>query len=379
MPTKRLLTRINGRATSNTSFFLPANLRRLEVLTRVDARTLLWDHTVFPYVVSFMPAEDVRRLESKALSGAQAGSLSSLVKSVTQSSGNLRFCPSCASADSERFGESYWHRSHCLAAVRWCEIHRERLLRSTVQACATSRSYGAGLPQHQTGIEEDGEPDDAVLRTLAHISYVAASRREGHRSDWGQHYRRLALSKGFRTPTNDVASAKLAVDFSEFYGRKLLQALKCDPQGSEHMWPALMVRQFAGVPFSPLKHVLLQAFLGMCSVGQKTPPYKPPGKTPRDAVALDSEVAEAVRGAIRLVSEQQIRTTVTAILQGAGFWSAFRHDRQHFPLTVSELSAFRKSDASERKTGGRDAHRKRMSRRLPSPPPSAGTPVDRQE
>lgn len=45
---------------------------------------------------------------------------------------HLRFCPICVSEDRERFGESYWHRLHQLQGMNCCNIHKCRLIDSSV-------------------------------------------------------------------------------------------------------------------------------------------------------------------------------------------------------------------------------------------------------
>ena len=123
---KRLLSRLVGvTGRSNYPAFLPTNLPQIADQTRVDAKTLLWGHTVFPYVVAFMPTSEVARYEQKVLWGcpAENGSTASLVKSVTHGLPEFRYCSHCAKEDLATRGESYWHRSHCLPGVHICTIH----------------------------------------------------------------------------------------------------------------------------------------------------------------------------------------------------------------------------------------------------------------
>jgi len=44
----------------------------------------------------------------------------------------LRYCPICAEADRERYGESYWHRVHQMQGVDICPYHHCRLVDSSV-------------------------------------------------------------------------------------------------------------------------------------------------------------------------------------------------------------------------------------------------------
>ena len=360
---KPLLRKVTGKKVSNFSFFLPSQLGRLAALMGIEARELLWKHTVFPYVVAFMSAQEVARLQEKVLSDTATGCLSSLIKSVTKSLPCLRYCVRCASDDEATYGESYWHREHCLPAVRVCLVHDLPLFSSSIQASAASRSYGEGLPQHQIGTSEIVDVPPAALQSLARLSHVALRRSSGHKADWEVRYRKLAVARGFALGNDILASAQLARDISNFYGPSFLEGLGCSFDKPTKAWPSLMVRERTAVPFSPARHVLLQAFLLQCQRGPKALSNKPPGKKPRGYEALDAHVATQVRIAIRQARVRRVRTTVTALLRGTGYWSAFRHGRSKFPLTVAELNLFRQSEASERKVGGRAAHRRRMERR----------------
>lgn len=364
LPAKRLLLEVTGRSRSTLSFFLPSDLLRLAELMRVDVHKLLWDHTAFPYIVAFMAPADVDRFATKALAqDLQQGSVSSLIQSVTQGLPALRYCPDCMVDDIVERGESYWHRDHCLPATHVCGLHGTRLRLGDFATNIASRAYGMGLPQHQRGSPDLECPSDAMAQVLGRGSCQLMGRFDGHRSDWLSHYRTLALAKGFVMVTGEVASGQLATDLQATYSEDYLASLGCPVAEPSRSWPALMVRERIGVPFAPVKHVLMQAFLDSCAAGQKTLTYRPPGKVPRDANSLDDQLAKRVRRAVIRANLQNVQTTITQLMKDTGHWSAFRHDRSKFPQTTAELAAFRATEASERKLGGREAHQRNMARR----------------
>ena len=53
---------------------------------------------------------------------------------------NLRYCTICASEDREQFGESYWHILHQLQGMNYCNVHKCRLLDSSVAISERSSS-----------------------------------------------------------------------------------------------------------------------------------------------------------------------------------------------------------------------------------------------
>ena len=339
-------------------------LPRLAELMRMDARRLLWQHTAFPYITAFMASEVVARFEAKVLGdGARGGSLSSLVQSVTHGLPMLQYCPDCAFEDITEWGESYWHREHSLPATHVCSRHGNLLHRSRICASAASRAYAVGLPERQAGRPEAVALDREVLSTLAGLSQELLTRAQGHLSDWPEYYRQLSRSKGFVMVDGQVASGQMAADLRAFFGSAYVDALGCRVRDPGRSWPALMVREHTGVPFAPVKHVLLRTFLEHCDDSPKALSYRPPGRAPKDPSSLDERLAKRVRKAVVKVRLRNARTTVTQLMVATGHWGAYRHDRNRFPKTQAELLAFRLSEASERKLGGRAAHRKRMARR----------------
>ncbi|HSI49178.1 MAG TPA: TnsD family Tn7-like transposition protein [Ideonella sp.] len=364
VPAKRLLVEVTGRRCSNLSFFLPSSLSGLAELMSVNAHELLWEHTAFPYVVAFMAPADVDRFATKALGqDLQQGSVASLIQSVTQGLPALRYCPDCVLDDVAELGESYWHRDHCLPATHVCRRHGTRLRLGDFATKIASRAYGMGLPQHQRGRPDFAGPPDPTAKALALGSYELLSRIDGHTADWSTHYRTLALEKGFVMVTGEVASAQLAMNLQVAFGEAYLASLGCSVTEPGRSWPALMVRERVRVPFAPVKHVLMQAFLDGCNVEQKTLAYRPPGKVPRDASSLDEQLAKQVRKAAIRANLRNVQTTITQLMKDTGHWSAFRHDRSNFPKTTAELAAFRATEASERKLGGREGHQRNMARK----------------
>ena len=365
LPTKRLLQKIAGRTRSNYSFFLPSQLNRLAHLMRMDAHRLLWEHTAFPYLVAFMSPGDVARFESKVIAEQECvGSLSTLIQSVTKGLPALRYCPQCVHDDIVELGESYWHREHCLPATHWCLRHDIALFRSSIGARLASRAYSMGLPQHQRGEPDEVGLREETARMLATANRELLERRAGDERATFSVYRNLSLSRGFQMTGGDVAGAQMATDLAAFFDDDYLTQLGCPVHEARRPWPALMVRDWLTVPFTPVKHILLRSFLEQSDACPKKLSYRPPGKRPRSMSTLDAQLAMKIQKAAIRANIRNVQTTATKLLAAAGHWSAFRHDRSQFPLTVAELNAFKQTEASEHKLGGRTAHRLRMERRL---------------
>lgn len=363
-PPTRLVERICGRDRSNFSFFLPSMLARVGDLMRYDPQRLLWENTPFPFIVAYMSDEEMRRHEAKALSSTDAvGSLSALVQSVTTGLAAVKLCHQCAKDDVAEFGESYWHRAHSLPSAHVCLKHSQPLTLSSLTPRMSSRGLDIGVPQRLRGHPEVTGLDASLDRRLTELSVDLLKRAADYNTNWRSRHRGHALERGFATKTGEVAGTPLASQLRELFGKEYLAARSCFITDASRSWPALMVRERVTVPFSPVKHVLLQAFLERAQASGVDFGYTPPGKRPRDVAALDARLAKQVRRAGARANRGGVRVSTTQMLKGLNAWEAYRHRRADFPLTTLELLAFRKTEASERLTGGRDAHRRRLARR----------------
>lgn len=85
-------------------------------------------HTMFPCYARFLPLER-RKKAFNFLVAMDRRFYDTLYMRTnkTQLRKYMRYCPMCAAADREKYGETYWHRKHQLTGVNICVEHRCRL------------------------------------------------------------------------------------------------------------------------------------------------------------------------------------------------------------------------------------------------------------
>lgn len=344
LPFTQIIYQLSGYSDrAYVSFLLPPFLAELSRETGFPTLTLLWDHTIFPYVVSFRPQIQVKRLERLLLSGQ--AHVSSTTRLVTKALPFRRCCPACIVEDMARYGESYWHRVHLLPGVHVCPVHKLPL---TVTGISTRRGdgeeasrWGYELPQEVVG-ERAALPLSAEnLLSLAKRSCQLLWRERSSRPGWASAYRRTAKAKGYAAPRGQISSLVLAQELHAFYGTSLLEEVHCSytPQ-DRRSWPILMVRTQPGIPFSPVKHVLLQTFLDNCPSGWKPDSPRFPGRRPKDFSGRDERCSQRVRQA---ACDTEGWVTVQELLTQVGCWDIYRHRRQSFPKTAAVVAEFKSS------------------------------------
>ena len=338
------------------SWVLPTQLPKIASVMRVEPEALLFGHTLFPFMTAFMPPRLADSLADKILRGHRSSesSVSSLIKSVTQPTKRLRYCAECAQDDLDRLGESYWRRAHLLPAVTQCALHGTSLIEvHGSNTSATARLFDQHVPEVELAHARPSPYASAgAASAIARTALPTLRESWIRRTDWLDRYRDESMAKGYRLRSGSLASSNLASHLCEYFSPESLTNLGCGYDStSRRAWPALMVRSGTHVECSPLKHVLLQAFLAECSPDLKKIDHGPPGKLPRDPAMLDVEMSVYFEREWRLAKASGRRRQVTEILQTGGFWSTYRHDRQSFPKTSALVRAFRGSDEADRQLG----------------------------
>lgn len=103
------------------------------VTSAMPFEEVILKHTMFPYYARFLPTERRQKAFTQLLSMNKAYNDSLYIRrNKTQHRQWLRYCPLCAEADRERYGETYWHRIHQLDHIDICPVHGCYLHDSTV-------------------------------------------------------------------------------------------------------------------------------------------------------------------------------------------------------------------------------------------------------
>lgn len=352
---------------SSCSFVLGPSLARVSSLCGLEPRELLVHHTVFPYIVAFLPAAQVERLERKLLlpQPRNPRSTAALAQNVLSSSPYRRYCPTCAREDQERYGETYWHRAHQLPAITLCTEHRTPLVQTSIRLAVTSSKAELSLPPPSGTAHQPAEASTAKALALLDSTARVLQKPLETVVNWCAQYQHMARVAGFVHPSGDLATGRLAEALFHYYGSEALAELQCEMNlASTQTWPALLLRPGNKQPTSVVRHVLLDAFLRnhQDDKPQHVVPRKRKYPT-RDYVALDQLAATRLRSLLADVTAQGRRVTMSHLLHEIGIRSAYLHGSERFPRCHELLESFKRSDLSERQLGGREYWRRRLPSR----------------
>ena len=118
-PSKEFIGYLNAEAKSIISKVIPIN-------------NLVAEHTMFPQYARFFPSDE--KLAALRLLGEGSTDPHHLLTILVRnpSSEWMRYCPLCMKEDREKYGETYWHRSHQIRNINLCPKHKCHLINSSV-------------------------------------------------------------------------------------------------------------------------------------------------------------------------------------------------------------------------------------------------------
>lgn len=96
--------------------------------------TLILQHTMFSQYARFIPLESKKKAMYHLVYDFRDVHHLFCVLPRTDTDRFMKYCPLCVEEDRQKYGETYWHRTHQLRNVRVCYKHRCNLEISTVTA-----------------------------------------------------------------------------------------------------------------------------------------------------------------------------------------------------------------------------------------------------
>jgi hypothetical protein len=241
-----------------------------------DAETIAKELTLFSYCSAFSSAEQKFKCLSvmKSCGPGTARTLAHQALGIPQAMNRyareLKYCPVCRKEDLERFGETYWRRAQQLEGSVVCLEHDSLL--------AASRAYfrrpgGRTIMNDATLCTSDTTPQppqDFTANELAILRDVSRRCKQllaGTETAWGNNvdelidkYRRHAIDTGIRFRGNQISTSSLLGLFSEFFGKRILEAVHCQLKSNDS-WLAPLFRTTKSYAIHPLYHLLVQVFL----------------------------------------------------------------------------------------------------------------------
>lgn len=233
--------------------------------SKITGEQLLLNHTMYPFYTKFLSKQISEDIKEGILNKEN---ISIIVKTClnsreTNSNKYLKFCPICASKDTEVLGESYWRREHQFNGVLFCSRHGIELQESKILMTKINNEYACLDDIRAT--DSNSIYENYKEYNLKYISRVKeimeADDKRLNLIDINRFYRYKLYEIGLATKAGIINRAMLFNKFKEFYPNNYLVLMKSslDTSSIEDSW----IYNFFSNQHnkSIVKHILLLQFL----------------------------------------------------------------------------------------------------------------------
>lgn len=145
----------------------------VEIITKeMPLQKFAEKHTMFPLYARFLKKE--RRLKAiQSMISMDGNYHNYLAVPYGVSERFIRYCPKCAGEDREKYGETFWHRSHQIEGIDICAIHRCKL-HDTHIPIGVKSAYGLASAEEVVPMDNNIEnvSDEMVCALAAYVVEV---------------------------------------------------------------------------------------------------------------------------------------------------------------------------------------------------------------
>lgn len=291
LSTNQMVQELYGGRMANIGVRLPVQLSvlhaRLPSWQHYSVQSLATQHTLVRYYTGFGGAER-RQQVMQRMEGSGVGlmPLAGLTMSRFQEKGWLFLCPACVVADTQTYGEPYWHTVHQAAGVWYCPHHiATPLLQSPVTMSSRFHTATFVTPVdvplddcHKTWAADIEARHRVTLQTLGRLALEVLDTDVCPPTDeWeSAKYLEALGERGFIYPRGMVKAEPLTDVLNQCYPPELLSKLG-------YSNPLTVGRRLAGLARTgrsrshTLTHLLMLTWLGLSYQEFSSVPPKPVG------------------------------------------------------------------------------------------------------
>jgi hypothetical protein len=245
-------------------FTNPFALMQIAKATRMTYDDVLVNHTLYPYVTALMTVRRREQLRAGLFETTPQvrSDFNWLAGAPWSNLACRRFCPQCLREDLQKYGESYWHRSHQLPGVYTCISHRLPLLGTALPLGWCAPALAGACPVDRPGMEISPPLANHLLDAIASYSKQAL---QGHLSGMLEEVRARVQEVddlGLKCSTGLITRC-LTRQLEDFYGSPYLGSVGVTWKNfrrNVEQCPALFVRHGEAIAFTTFQHLLLQTF-----------------------------------------------------------------------------------------------------------------------
>ncbi|GFZ33811.1 hypothetical protein CSC2_43370 [Clostridium zeae] len=228
---------------------------------------ILNKHTLLPFYKPFLLKSKLKEIirELKYSDGSGVYTKIGMVAGSICKKEGIYYCPLCAKAELEAYGEAFIHREHQLQGIGLCPHHGITLYKYQRDRRISSRLEFIKLEEELIDLKSSSAPIEIyeIKYKLAKDAYWLINQEltAFDKRKLLDKYRNLLYSKGLTTSSGRIKQNQLYEEVINFYGKGLLINLECDiDNADEYNWLRVITRNLKRA-VHPLRHLLLINFL----------------------------------------------------------------------------------------------------------------------
>ncbi|MDW3212182.1 MAG: TnsD family Tn7-like transposition protein [Reichenbachiella sp.] len=245
----------------------PNNLKVFAQNTKSEYYTperIINNHTLFPLYKRFLRENRIQLILKYFYAGD--GNIHTTIgvnAGLSKSSRQPRYCSKCYENDLNKYGESYFRRSHQIPLIAICTQHKNQLeeLLLSPETLNKHKFLSASQIPHLTSTRSKGTWNSQIQK-IGERMISLLDPKEKHLFDLDIYfYKKKFQSLGFNKGENFIDLKKLYASFSDRFSQQTLRALKSEIKPNESKcWLKSIARKHRK-SFDPIRHVLIEDFI----------------------------------------------------------------------------------------------------------------------
>lgn len=267
---KDTLEELFGKRTIIPSFEIGSNIEALarNLGGKYTADYIINKHTIFPFYSPFLPSKRKKQILKKIKFQDGKGlytRLGIIAGSICVKDG-ICYCPLCAKADREKYGEAYIHREHQLQGIVVCHKHGSKLKRYLINKLQVSRLQYIRLDENLLDLSEtkikDYKYQDKLLKLSKDTYYLLNEDfNKISKENIYEKYKNLLYERDLASSSGRIKQRELYEEFMSFYGEEFLKLVESTIDiDDEFNWLKVATRNEKRT-VHPVRHLLLINFL----------------------------------------------------------------------------------------------------------------------
>lgn len=267
---KELFGTTTNRAATDLQGNLSSLVNRLPYQCPIDIQDII-NFTTLSFYRPFIDEERFSKVKNSMINnnGATVHTRLGVVASGISIKERLYYCTECVIEDKERYGETYWRRTHQAPGVYICTDHKEELksvefFKAEINQHLFLQADDVVIEEGSTNSSLSGSPElIGILHAISiDVKYILDNELKPRSLVFYRNkYVSILKEKGLANSNGRVKQKQLETNFKSYYKQRCLKLLGVKlEEDSEVSWLRAIVRK-PRKSFHPLYHILMMRFL----------------------------------------------------------------------------------------------------------------------